>query len=444
MRSNRRVFRGGQALISSTATITLLLGAMGLVIDIGYGRYQSQRAQTAVEAAAMAGVEAAEAYGSTSCGTNVVCQSATACPTNIDNSNITNNIQNACLYGQANGFGSNTNQTLTIASGTGTPGAVSGVNTLYWVTAAASTTNRTLFSYLMGYQSTTLTAQATAGVSQYVPATCVYTLDPSGASAITASNGVRVDSECGMNANSNNANAVTVVGGANLIIPSLSIVGGYSVNNGGSLSVTPTTGVAPSTDPYASLPAPSVGPCNALTASGNGYSSGYVNGTLQLYPGVYCGGLSINNGITAVFNPGTYIINGGSFNLAGGTASTGSGVTFYLTGTNASYGGVQIGNGVTTTLTAPTSGTYQGILMFQDRTLTSPAASGLEGGATMQLGGALYFPTSTLNYANGTSTTNYFTSVVAKDLQFAGGAYIKYDSTGQATGMEVKTTALLE
>jgi hypothetical protein len=391
-----------------------------------------------VEAAAMAGVEAADAYGTTSCGTNVVCQSATACSTSINPANITTNIQNACLYGQANGFGLNANQTMTIASGTGTPTTVTGATALYWVTATASTTNNTLFSYLMGYHTTTSTAQATAGVSQYVPATCVFVLDPTGQNAIDASNDVQVSSECGMAVNSNNSDAVSVVGSARLNVPSLSIVGsspGYETNNNGSISVTPATGVASSADPFASLP--SYSGCNY-----NNYSSGY--GTFTLSPGVYCGGLSINNGAKVTFSPGTYIINGGSLTFAGGTTSTGTGVTFYLTGTNANFGGVQIGNGITTTLTAPTSGTYQGILFDQDRTITSSVQESIEGGATMQLGGTLYFPTTTVNYANGTNTTNYYTALVAKDIVFAGGAYIKYDSTGQTTGMLVKTAALLQ
>jgi hypothetical protein len=83
-------------------------------------------------------------------------------------------------------------------------------------------------------------------------------------------------------------------------------------------------------------------------------------------------------------------------------------------------------------------------LFYQDRNITSSVQESVEGGATMQLGGSLYFPTTTLNYANGTNTTQYYTSVVAKDLVFAGGAYIKYDSTGATTGMLVKTAALLQ
>jgi hypothetical protein len=445
MRNSPKSSEKGQALVSITATITLLLGALGLVIDIGYGRYEQQRAQSAVEAAAMAGVEAADAYGTTTCGTNVVCQSTTACPTSINPASITNNIQNACLYGQANGFGSGGSATMTIASGNGTPPTVSGATALYWVTATASISNNTLFSYLMGAgsHSTTSSAQATAGVSQYVPATCVYVLDPTGATALNASNAVQVQSQCGMAVNSNNADAVEVVSSAKLTLPSLSIVGGYETNNNGQICssggcpLTPATGVAASADPFASLPAPSYSGCNY-----NNYSSGY--GTFTLSPGVYCGGLSINNGATVTFSPGTYIINGGSLTFAGGTTSTGNGVMFYLTGTNANFGGVQIGNGITTTLTAPTSGTYQGILFYQDRNITSSVQESVEGGATMQLGGSLYFPTTTLNYANGTNTTQYYTSVVAKDLVFAGGAYIKYDSTGATTGMLVKTAALLQ
>lgn len=44
-------------------------------------------------------------------------------------------------------------------------------------------------------------------------------------------------------------------------------------------------------------------------------------------------------------------------------------MTFYLTGANASYGSVNIANGVTVTLSAPTSGTYDGLLFFQNRSI---------------------------------------------------------------------------
>jgi hypothetical protein len=169
--TNSSPARKGQALISITATLTMLLGAMGLVIDIGYGRYNMQRAQAAAEAAAMAGVEAAQAYGTTSCGSSVVCQASTACPSSINPASITNNVQSACLYGQANGFGSDSQHAMTIASGTGAPPTVSGVTTTYWVTATASTSSNALFSYLMGDRATSSTAQATAGITQYVSST---------------------------------------------------------------------------------------------------------------------------------------------------------------------------------------------------------------------------------------------------------------------------------
>ena len=94
-----------------------------------------------------------------------------------------------------------------------------------------------------------------------------------------------------------------------------------------------------------------------------------------LTPGTYCGGIYVGNGATNVtFSSGIYVINGGglSFNGSGKTV-TGNGVMFYLTGTNSTYDSVAIQNGVSVTFSAPTSGTYQGVLFFQDRSITSSA-----------------------------------------------------------------------
>ena len=104
--------------------------------------------------------------------------------------------------------------------------------------------------------------------------------------------------------NSSNAAAASVTGGATVNAGSASVVGGAVVNNGGSITPAFTTGVAATSDPFASLPSPAVGACTQTN-----YNPGFGNWTLN--PGVYCGGITISNGSTAVFNPGTYIIKGG-------------------------------------------------------------------------------------------------------------------------------------
>jgi hypothetical protein len=117
---------------------------------------------------------------------------------------------------------------------------------------------------------------------------------------------------------------------------------------------------------------------------------------------------------------------------------------FYLTGTNSTYDSVAIQNGASVTFSAPTSGTYLGVLFFQDRSITSSQNAVVTGGATMNLTGSLYFPTTDVSYSNGTSTTAYNTAIVANELSFTSSAYFKYDSTGLKTGLFSNSVALVQ
>jgi hypothetical protein len=144
------------------------------------------------------------------------------------------------------------------------------------------------------------------------------------------------------------------------------------------------------------------------------------------------------------FQSGTYIINGGGLTFGGGITTSGSGVMFYLTGTNATYGSVTVANGVTVTFSAPTSGVYQGVLFFQSRSITSSNNATFEGGSTMQLTGSLYFPTTDVAFGNGSAVAAYSTAIIAKQVSFVGGASIKYDPTGATTGLFSKSVALLQ
>src|ERR1700678_490904 len=111
---------------------------------------------------------------------------------------------------------------------------------------------------------------------------------------------------------------------------------------------------------------------------------------------------------------------------------------FYLTGTNATYGSVTIANGVKVTLSAETSGAYLGVLFFQNRSITSSNNATFAGGASMQLTGSLYFPTTAFSFSNGSSAE------VSSQVWFTGGANIKYDSTGLKTGLFSKAVALVQ
>ena len=84
-----------------------------------------------------------------------------------------------------------------------------------------------------------------------------------------------------------------------------------------------------------------------------------------------------------------------------------------------------IGNGATVTLAAPTTGTTQGLAFFGDPNAPSSTPSKFKqrafgGGATMNITGALYFPTETVQFNNGISNPSGCTQLIAGIDPFSG------------------------
>jgi hypothetical protein len=427
----------GQVLVLTAMAIIVLVGFVALATDVGLLWNERRQMQTATDAAAVAG--------------------ATALRNGTAIASAANNV--ASLNGFTNGVKS---ATITVNKPPLT-GPYAGNSSYVEVIIAQA--EPTYFLRALGYASMNVKTRAVSGAMN--AAGCIYTLDPTAAKAFSASNGVNISSSCGIMVNSNSSDAFDVVGGATVKTTGVGIVGAASVNNGGSVqnmsggALTPTQNVAPVADPLAHINAPSVGSCtytygpqtqlNSYTATQSPPNSGkYV-----VNPGVYCGGINASNGTSVTFNAGTYIMAGGGLvlNNGGGTA-TGSNVTFYLTtgakasysGTNSAYAGVTIANGVTVNFSAPTTGgvnSLEGILFFQDASIPAgSAASYFAGGANMTLGGALYFPTTQLNYSNGISAA--YTILVADSIIFTGGATMNNNYTSLADGSPIQSSSLYE
>ena len=428
--------RDGQAVIIVVVAMSILLiGALGLAMDGGQMYAHRQMAQAAADAAAQAGImsilDGTNATSAHPFGTGTPPIASSVC--------TTADARTPCVYARNNGFGGTSADTVTLSF----PATVAGVALSSGsVPAFAVTVQRTLKTGLIRFvgagATVTITAKGTAALVGTVSPNCVYALDPSAPSAFSAINGSTVAlNGCSIAVNSSNSAALLVNGGSRVTATAISVVGGVSITNGGSTTPAPTTGVAPAPDPLASLPSPAVGACNYTN-----YSPGW--GTWALTPGVYCGGINISNGATATFAAGTYIIKGGTLSLVGGTTDTGSGVMFYLTGTNATYGSVNISNGANATFSGPTSGPYTGIVFYQDRTITSAVNATFSGGVSMKVTGTLYFPTTSVLFSNGSSVSNVYTAIVAKQVSFTGGTSLQYDATGMKTGLFSKGVALVQ
>ncbi len=207
--------------------------------------------------------------------------------------------------------------------------------------------------------------------------------------------------------------------------------GQYQNSNGtgNSLSLNGNTAVTMNTGQYTF--------CGPVNLNGN-------TSTATLSPGFYYGGISINGNQAIRFNPGTYILGGGGLSINGNTSSmSGTGVTFYNTSGQGGYGKIKLNGNTQVNLTAPTSGSLQGILFFQDPSISSGAGSIINGNSSSTFDGALYFPTTTLTY-NGNSTLNGYTILVAYDLVWNGNSSIGNNYSSLADGSPIKSGLLVQ
>ena len=407
--------RQGQTLMMfSVATVTIF-GLMGLVVDLGWSYFRKEAAQAAAQAAASAATAAAakSAGTSISCTSlNVVCQSESDCPAVIANGGVTN-IDKGCLYAKENGFSTSGRQRVTISAGTSTPAVGNGATPRYWVTVKINETLPQLFSSVLGFSSAQVTARSTSGYFPPALGGCIYILNPT-SQAIQLNGNITLQTGCGLNINSNYYAALKLVGSAAVTATggsSINIVGGYVVDTNSALSPTPVTGAPTFRDPMGDVPPPSVGACDNTGLSTSN------NDKITISGGVYCGSITVTGHSVVTMNPGLYIIKSGGLSVGGQATLNGSGVTIYV-----QSGSVGLAGGASTNLTAPASGSWQGILFYQDQGDTSSAS--LVGGSGQFMTGVLYFPTTHMDYNAGSSTTAQQATIICDTLNVTGNSYI--------------------
>jgi hypothetical protein len=306
---------------------------------------------------------------------------------------------------------------------------------MYWAQATVSTRQLQLFSALFSSSGMFAGATATAAiVSSGGGSGCIYVLNPTSQRAMDVE-GSEVQTTCGIYVNSSNSVALYIggnpPGGAGtpaISASSISIVGNYQNGGQGTLVPTPQTGTSAVTDPLASLPEPTAGSCTATNYN-------WSQGTTTLSPGTYCGGIHISGG-TVTFSAGQYILLGGGLTIdSASTTASGSGVSFYNTSNSTySYSPMTISGQPKVTFSAPTSGTYEGIFFFTDRSETSTSQNQINGATNSTIQGTLYMPTVPLLYT-GESSTGTYTGLVVNTLEINGSTNFKQDTTGQYTGL---------
>ena len=411
-RSERFQSQKGQAALFATMSLVVIMGLLGLVVDVGWASWRKEACKAAADSAAIAGARVAENAGNQTCGSGVVCQANGACPATLSNNSDT--VQVACMYARQNGFtnGANGGRQGVLIAANITSMPVAGIAApSYWITATVSETLPLTFLSVLGQQSVTVRASSTAAVIAGSGG-CIYTLNPT-AVDISMNGVTSIQTGCGIYDNSNSGSAISIVGANGQITATggsrVNVVGNVSTHDPSQISPAPLTGAASITDPFSSMPAPTAGSC--INYSGQS----------SISAGTYCNQITLNNG-SLTFSPGVYILQNGidiGGNATIGNTTTGGdgsgGVLFYITGGTVNFHGTPVA-----TLNAPTSGTYRGMLFWQDRSDTNDAT--LKGGSSLTANGVLYFPKAALTYNGGTNTTN--TTIVSDTLRLVGTSYI--------------------
>ena len=279
------------------------------------------------------------------------------------------------------------------------------------------------FSSLFMPAAPTLSATATAAAlsnGEY----CVTALNPGTNWGINLQGNASVNLSCGMATNSTSPTGAISAGGSSSITASpLGAVGYIPASSNYSTGTVINSYAVPQRDPFVSLPTPVVpSSCNPILNSSPNSTMTVSNST-----GVACyRGMNLKGTVT--FDPGIYYIDGSSFSTGSQAIVTGYGVTFILTSSTASTSGTSVatmnlGAGSTLNLTATTSGTYGGVLFYQDRR-ASGYVNGGGGNSSSTFQGAFYFPSEELDF-NGTSGMNInCVQIVASTIQFIGNASI--------------------
>ena len=230
--------------------------------------------------------------------------------------------------------------------------------------------------------------------------------------AVDSTGGTSIEApECDVFVNSSSDSSVSMTGGGTITADKACLHG--DVSSGTVVPDPEDCGVRD--DPFASM-----SPITPAGCTFTDFSQG--GGTHSLYPGVYCGGLTLTGGPMVDLNPGTYVIRDGQFKMSGGGSMTGYGVTIVFEG-NAS---IDLAGGGDYHLVAPTSGDFKSFVFFQRPNASPNEIAKMNGGGSTYFEGIIYLPTweTVITGGGSVATPSPFSAYIAKNFRAVGGSSI--------------------
>ncbi|MFL6849064.1 MAG: hypothetical protein ACJ8EI_11930, partial [Sphingomicrobium sp.] len=247
---------------------------------------------------------------------------------------------------------------------------------------------------------------------------------------IDATGSTNVNLGCGMITNSVSMNAAVATGSSSVTASPIAAVGGIpaSTHWGTGTVLQPFTVEQP--DPFASINPPAQTTCNAARSaqpSDNWTDTDHSTATTSddaLEPGCYAG-LDLKG--TVRLKTGIYYIDGGDFTVNAGAVIDCDQCVIIMSNrdpTSNSIGDVDLNGNATIRMTAPDSGTYSGILFYQDRRAAADNDVKINGNSSSIFRGAFYFPKADLTFTGSAGMQTNCMQNVAKDVTFTGNSSI--------------------
>jgi hypothetical protein len=233
---------------------------------------------------------------------------------------------------------------------------------------------------------------------------CIYVMGKQ-SQAVLINSGANVKAtKCGVDVHSTSNPAFIMNSGSTINTMRFCVKGTNYIKNGGTLTNL-EVGCAAADNPYA-------GKLSEPTVSSICTTSGTRDGQTQVMkPGVHCA-TTFNGSPKITFEPGLHIIKGRMIINSGATVVA-EGVTFYFPDVNSE---IRANGGLTFTATAPTSGTYKGILMFENTSNSSNSNNKQQyifnGSKGEQLEGIIHLPNRDVVYNSTTNQSNKISMVV--------------------------------
>ncbi len=288
------------------------------------------------------------------------------------------------------------------------------------------TAERTLpFMSIFTQNSTTMVADATAALVNDGEF-CMVSLYEGKDAGIDANGGADIELGCGMKSNCTGTQCVTAGGSSSIQAEPIASVGG--LNGDKNNFVQPTTlqpHSAKQQDPFAYLPkpAPNVTECTA----GGTLTEATVFSANKPNPCFTSANIGSNTTLTIPDFVESITIYGGDITFHGNVNA--NQITWVMTGPNGKAGDLKINAQANLKMSSSTEGIYKGVLFYRDRRASNIEIK-INGGASSQLTGALYFPTSDITYAGHASMSVKCLQMVGQKLKFRGGAKITNECEG--------------